>query len=109
MEELSSALVPASVFSKLDLKWGNLQVLLEVECRDLTAFVCHEGVFRFTRLPFGPCSALQAYQQIISTIIKPVIGAVNPLDHNDILVYGTSAEQRDSRLRHVLELLSKHN
>ena len=78
-----------------------------MESRDLTAFVCHEGVFRFKRLPFGLGSAPSAYQQIISSIIKPVTGAVNLLD--DILVYGTTIEQHDARLRRVLSLLSKHN
>ena len=107
MEELSSSLAGATIFSKLDLKWGYLQVPLAVESRDLTAFVCHEGVFRFKRLPFGLCSAPSAYQQIISSIIKPVTGAVNLLD--DILVYGTTVAQHDARLRRVLSLLSKHN
>lgn len=107
MEELSCELAGATIFSKLDLKWGYLQISLAEESRDLTAFVCLEGLFRFTRLPFGLCSAPSAFQQMISLIIKSVKGAVNLLD--DIFIYGRTVAEHDARLRAVLDLLQQHN
>ena len=107
MEELSSSLAWCDCILQTRFEVGISPGSACGESRDLTAFVCHEGVFRFKRLPFGLCSAPSAYQQIISSIIKPVAGAVNLPD--DILVYGTTVEQHDARLRRVLSLLSKHN
>lgn len=53
-EELSAKFHGSTVFSKLDLRQGYLQVPLHPESRNLTAFVTHIGVFRYTRMPFGP-------------------------------------------------------
>ncbi|XP_044182144.1 uncharacterized protein K02A2.6-like [Acropora millepora] len=43
----------ASVFSKLDLKWGYHQIELSEESRIFTTFVTHKGLFRYKRLMFG--------------------------------------------------------
>ncbi|KAI2662268.1 Transposon Tf2-11 polyprotein [Labeo rohita] len=48
-EELIALFHGSTVFSKLDLRQGYLQVLLHPSSRNLTAFVTHAGVFRYTR------------------------------------------------------------
>ena len=106
LEELTSQLAGAKIFSKLDLKWGYLQVSLAPETRYLTAFVCHEGVFQSKRLVFGMCSAPSAFTRIIQHILAGIEGVVNLLD--DILVYGSSLEEHDKRLKAVLERLELH-
>jgi hypothetical protein len=106
LEELTSKLAGATVFSKLDMKWGYLQVPLATESRYLTAFVTHEGVYQFMRLPNGICSAPSAFQQIIKHMLTNIDGVVNLLD--DILIYGTTVQEHDKRLAMVLERLNAH-
>lgn len=53
VEELSAKLHGSTVFSKLDLRQGYLQVPLHPDRCDLTSM----GVFHFTRMPFGLNSA----------------------------------------------------
>ncbi|XP_064482545.1 uncharacterized protein K02A2.6-like [Ornithodoros turicata] len=79
-EELLNALAGAMKFSKLDLA-SAYQVPLHPDSRDLTAFITHEGLFRFKR-------------------------AAKEFSSDDIIVYGHSQEEHDNNLRHVLKRLS---
>jgi hypothetical protein len=50
LEELTEKMAGCTVFSKIDLAWGYMQLELAEDCRYLTAFVTHEGVFRFSAI-----------------------------------------------------------
>ncbi|XP_019737023.1 uncharacterized protein K02A2.6-like [Hippocampus comes] len=106
-EELSAKFHGSTVFSKLDLRQGYLQVPLHPGSRNLTAFVSHMGVFRYTRMPFGLSSAPSCFQKIMATIFAGIPGVVVYLD--DIVVHGATAASHDERLTRVLEVLSHHN
>ncbi|CAB3999913.1 Hypothetical predicted protein [Paramuricea clavata] len=58
MEEMSGAVV----FSKLDLKAGYHQIVLEENSRNITTFCTHKGLFRYKRLPFGLSCASEVFQ-----------------------------------------------
>ena len=60
IEEVFHELRGAQMFSTIDLQNAYHQMPLHVESRDLTAFITHEGLFRFTRVPFGLASAPSA-------------------------------------------------
>ncbi len=100
IEDLSRDMAGARFFSKLDLKWGYLQVPLDPECRSITAMITPVGLFQWTRLPPGLCSAPSCFQKILSIILKGCTGTVNLLD--DILVCGRSQREHDERLHDVL-------
>jgi transposase InsO family protein len=108
MEELTSRLAGSTIFSKIDLRWGYLQVQLAEDSRYLTTFIVPDlGVFRYTRLCFGICSGPSAFQQIVKDITKGLDGCVNLLD--DILVHSKDRAEHDKRLRAVLQRLSDHH
>ena len=106
-EELTSQFYGSKIFSKLDLRQGYLQVPLHPDSRNLTAFVTHAGVFRYTRVPFGLCSAPSCFQKIMSTIFAGIPGVVIFLD--DIVVHGSTPAIHDQRLTRVLDTLASHN
>ena len=47
IDEVLEDMQEASVFSKLDLKWGYHQVELSEESRNITTFITHKGLFRY--------------------------------------------------------------
>ena len=55
----------------------------------------------FKRLPFGICSAQDIFQTIMSEIFKDIEGVEVVID--DILVWGASKEEHDTRLKKVLQ------
>ena len=107
MQELTEKIAGSTVFSKLDLRWGYTQLPLAEDCRYLTAFVSHIGLFQFRSLPFGLSSGPSAFQKVVATMLDGLSGCVNILD--DILVYGKDMADHDVNLRHVLQRLVKHN
>lgn len=104
MEELLSELRGALVFSTIDLASAYHQLPLHEDSRDLTAFITHEGLFRYCRVPYGLASAPSAFQKMMETVLKGLPGVRNCLD--DVIVVGASLEEHDERLRAVLQRLA---
>ncbi|KAL0194770.1 hypothetical protein M9458_008342, partial [Cirrhinus mrigala] len=106
-EELTAQFYASTVFSKLDLREGYLQVPLHADSRNLTAFVTHEGVFRYTRMPFGLSSAPSCFQKVMTTVLAGIPGVVIYLD--DIVVHGPTADIHNECLNKVFDALAKHD
>lgn len=111
MEELTEKLAGCTVFSKIDLAWSYMQLELAKDCRFLTAFVTHDGVYQWCSLPFGLSSGPSAFQQVVRTILsdldgRDLEGCSNILD--DILIAGRDVHEHDRRLRAVLSRLVKY-
>ncbi|KAI7802904.1 hypothetical protein IRJ41_022848 [Triplophysa rosa] len=105
MEELFTELVGASYYSQIDLSCAYHQLPLHPDSRNLTAFITHDGLFRFTRVPFGLASAPSAFQKMMQTILRKLDGVKNYLD--DIVVYGDSQEAHDRHLQAVRRKLEE--
>lgn len=101
MDELLHALVGATHFSKLDLASAYHQVPLHPESRDLTAFITHEGLYRFKRVCFGLASAPAAFQSMMSRILRNCPGVLFYID--DVIIFGKSAEEHLKNLEAVLQ------
>nr|XP_055032791.1 uncharacterized protein K02A2.6-like [Misgurnus anguillicaudatus] len=105
MDDLFSEMRGATVFSTIDLANAYHQVLLAEESRDMTAFITHEGLFRFRRVPYGLCSAPSAFSKMMSLVLKGLKGVQNYLD--DVIVFGTGKEEHDHNLLMVLAALKE--
>ena len=105
IEDVLHAMNGASVFSKLDLKWGYHQIELTPASRVITTFASHKGLFRYKRLMFGVSSAPEAYQHVIQQVLHGCEGTHNISD--DIIVWGTNTQEHDERLRAVLHRLKE--
>ncbi|KAJ8356857.1 hypothetical protein SKAU_G00196510 [Synaphobranchus kaupii] len=103
MDELLSSLRGATVFSTIDLASAYHQVPLHEDSRDLTAFITHEGLFRFLWVPYGLSSVPSAFQKIMATILQGLPGVQNYLD--DVIIYGATADEHDRKLKAVLRSL----
>lgn len=65
------------------------------------------GMFRYTRLMFGICSASEHFQRIIEQLLCDC-----PLAHNyqdDIIIAARTEEEHDQALKAVLDKLEDHN
>ena len=72
-----------------------------------SAFVTHEGMFQYRRMPYGLSSAPSAFQNIVSSVLSGVEGTLNLLD--DVVVYGKDKAEHDQRLDEVMSQLVKRN
>ncbi len=109
VEELADEFYGSTIFGKLDLRQGYLQVPLMKDSRDLTTFFTHEGMYdyRFCRMPFGLSSEPSAYQQMMKSTLSGLNGVAVFMD--DILVHGCTIEAHNCYLDKVLQHLSERN
>ncbi len=101
MKEMFANLCGATVFSTLDLQSAYHQVTLHEDSRNLTAFITHDGLFSFKRVPYGLASAPSCFQRMMSEILNGQFGAHCYLD--DIMVAGASLKEHDENLQAVLQ------
>lgn len=80
-------------------------MLLHPDSRDVTAFITHEGLFCFCRVPFGLASAPSAFQRMMSTILSGLHGIQAYVD--DIICYGYTQQDHDANLRGALRALNE--
>ncbi|XP_060726840.1 uncharacterized protein K02A2.6-like [Tachysurus vachellii] len=103
MEELLTALAGSTVFSTIDLESAYHQVPLHPESRDLTAFITHDGLFRFCRVPYGLASAPSVFQKMMECILKGIPNVQNYLD--DVICFRRTESEHDAVLNTVLKRL----
>ena len=66
----------------------------------------HKGLYCYTRLPFGICSALAIFQRGIDSILQGIPQVLRYLD--DILITGASKEEHMGNLDKVLSRLQEY-
>ena len=104
MDELLSCLKGLTVFSSIDLANAYYQVPLAEESCDLTAFITHEGLYRFCRVPYGLASAPTAFQKMMSIILADLPGVQYYID--DVIIYGIDMCIHDEALTATVQRLT---
>ena len=106
MQEMLDRLRGAKVLSSLDMQSAFNLLVLHEESRDLTAFMTHDGRWRYKRCCFGLSFIPAAFQKVMEAVLKGLPGVMVYMD--DIIVFGRDAPEHDVRLRQVLSRLRAH-
>jgi hypothetical protein len=94
-------------FSRLDLSKGYWQVPLTQSSRPVTAFQTPQGLFQFTKMPFGLVTAPATFCRLMREVLHNLANVENFID--DILVYTETFEQHVQVLYEVLMRLREAN
>lgn len=76
MDDIQPKLAEAKVFSVLDAKDGFWQEKLIERSNLLMAFATPFGRYRWTRMPFGICTASEEFQRRLHEIIEGLCGVL---------------------------------
>ena len=71
--DLIESLSKASIFTKIDLRWGYNNVHIKEEDEWKTAFITRQGLFKTTVMYFGFSNILATFQSIINDILGDLI------------------------------------
>ncbi|XP_062594195.1 uncharacterized protein K02A2.6-like [Saccostrea cucullata] len=107
VEDVIENMSQAKYFTKLDAVSGFWQIQLDEASSRLCTFNTPFGRYRFKRMPFGIKSASEVFQKIMSHMLEDITGAEVIID--DILVWGSSIEEHDQRLRQVLQRAKEYH
>lgn len=105
IEETMEQLKGSKYFCSLDLTQGYLQIEVDEEDRQKTAFRAFGHLYEFCRLPYGVCNGPATFSRMMSQCFGDMIenGVVLFLD--DLLVHGKSFEEVLLRLETVFRKL----
>lgn len=107
VEDVIENMSKAKFFTKLDAVSGFWLIQLDEQAPDYARSIHHLGYNRFKWMPFGTKSASEIYQKIMSQMLEDITGAEVMID--DILVWGSTIEEHDHRLRKVLQRVKEYN
>ncbi len=99
-DELFSALAGGQRFSKLDLTQAYQQMRVEEDSQQFLTINTQQGLYQYTRLPFGIASAPAIFQRTMDTILQGIPQTVCYID--DILVTGATDDAHLQNLEEVL-------
>lgn len=103
ISNLFETLRNANYFTALDCTEGFFQVPIKPEDKHKTAFVTPQGLYQFTRCPFGFTNSPAVYQRAMNNIFQDGLYTKVVIYIDDILVFGKTIEELMDNTRWVFD------
>jgi len=104
--DLIESLSKASIFTKIDLRWGYNNVRIKEGDEWKTAFITRQDLFEATVMYFGFSNAPATFQSMMNDILGDLIRIRLVMVYlDDILIFGTCLKEHRQLVKEVLKRL----
>ena len=93
IEECLDTLSGAKYFSTMDLQSGYWQLEVDPADRHKTAFITRNGLFEYTRMPFGLCNGPGTFQRAMELVFRGLQWKSVLIYLDDVIVVSSSFEE----------------
>lgn len=107
--DLLDSVKDATYFTTLDLRSGYWQIPVAPEDRLKTAFVTQNGLYEFTRMPFGLKTAPATFQRAMEVILAGLTFDICLCYLDDVIVFGRNLAEHNHRLETILTRFREHD
>lgn len=104
IEEILAYLGGSEWFSVFDLAKGFYQMNMAKEHIERTAFICHHGLFEFTRLPMGLRNSPASFQRCMDFVLRESRWKSNVPYMDDVVTY---SPEFDQHVKDIVDTLTK--
>ena len=103
--DMLESLAGAKIFTTLDAASGYWQIPMSPPDIEKTAFICSEGLFEFTVMPFGLCNAPATYQRLMNLLLAGLTWQSCLVYIDDIIIFSADFATHRRDLEEVLQRL----
>ncbi|CAG2246897.1 unnamed protein product [Mytilus edulis] len=93
----------AKIYSRLDLTMAYYQMPMDEDSKHKTAFVTHDNLYQFKRMPYGLNNACQSFQSLMTQVLRGLTWKHCLVYVDDVIIW---SENFESHLQH-LDLIFK--
>lgn len=104
LDEILDQLSGASYFTSLDATCGYNQIAIDEGSTQKTAFSYKNGLYEFTRMPFGLCNAPSTFQRVMDIVCNKQMKNYVLAYSDDVIIFSKTLEEHKL---HVEKTLNK--
>ena len=97
------------MFSTFDLRSGYWQLSMHPDDREKTAFITHNGLYEFLRMPYGLSTAPATFSRAIDIVLSDLTYEMCLCYFDDVIIFSENIEDHCHRLQSVLQRFRYHN
>ncbi len=102
IQDVFDSLAGAGWFTTLDLRSGYWQVGVAEEDICKTAFITHNGLFEWVRMPFGLCNAPAVFQREMQRVLGDALGRHAMVYIDDIVIFSKTEEEHEGHVHDIM-------